>query len=87
VEIGDREAEAGGGLEAARGGMHSDCGGCEGVVGRENQGAPILTIVIGCVWGAGEDIMPSVRRLAGKREGEEGSGRRTRGCWTRKGGQ
>lgn len=41
--------------------MHSDCGGCEGVVWRENQGAPILTIVVGCVWRAGKDIMPSVR--------------------------
>lgn len=45
-------------METAGGGMHSDCGGCEGVVWRENQGAPILTIVVGCVWRAGKDIMP-----------------------------
>ncbi len=66
--------------------MHSDCRGCEGVVWREHQGAPILTIVVGCVWRAGKDIMPSVRRLVGGR-GEEGWGRRTRECWTRRDGR
>jgi hypothetical protein len=52
--------------------MHSDCGGCEGVVWREYQGAPVLPIVVGRVWRAGKDIMPSVRRLAGEREAGKG---------------
>jgi hypothetical protein len=60
VEVGDREAESSRGLKAAGGGVHPDCGGCEGVVGWEDQGAPVLSIVIGCVWGAGEDVVPSV---------------------------
>ena len=63
MEVGDGEAEAGGGLEAAGGSVHSDGGRCEGVVWGEDERAPVLTIVVGCVWWTGEDIMPSVGRL------------------------
>lgn len=38
--------------------MHADGGGCEGVVGGEDEGSPVLAVVVGCIWGAGEDIMP-----------------------------
>ena len=47
VEIADAEAEAGGGLEAAGGGVHSDGGRGEGVVGGEEEGAPVLAVVVG----------------------------------------
>ncbi len=40
--------------------MHSDGGGCEGVVGWEDQGAPVLAVMVGCIWGTGEDVVPSV---------------------------
>lgn len=36
MEVGDGEAETGGGLETAGGGVHSDCWGREGVVGGED---------------------------------------------------
>lgn len=39
--------------------MHADGGGCEGVVGGEDESTPVLAVVIGCIWGAGEDVMPS----------------------------
>jgi len=39
--------------------VHADGGGCEGVVGGEDEGSPVLAVVVGCIWGAGEDIMPS----------------------------
>jgi len=58
VEIGDGEAEAGRRLETARRGVHSDRGRSEGIVGRENQGSPVLAIVIRCVWRSGEDVVP-----------------------------
>jgi len=38
--------------------VHADGGGCEGVVGGEDEGSPVLAVVVGCIWGAGEDIMP-----------------------------
>lgn len=40
--------------------MHADCGGCEGVVGRKDEGAPILAVMIGSIRWAGEDVVPSV---------------------------
>lgn len=61
MEVGDREAEAGRGLEAAGRGVHSDCWGCEGVVWGEDQGAPVLAVVVRCLWGAGEDVMPPAK--------------------------
>ena len=61
MEVGDGEAETGGGLEAAGGSVHSDCGGSEGVVGWEYERAPVLAIVIGSCWWAGYDIMPPIQ--------------------------
>ena len=60
MEIGDAEAETGGGLEAAGGGVHSDGGWGEGVVGWKHESAPVLTIFIRCFGRTGEDVMPSV---------------------------
>lgn len=38
--------------------MHSDCGGSKGVVWREDQGAPVLAVVIWSIWWSGEDVVP-----------------------------
>ena len=48
--------------------MHSDGRWCEGVVGWEDESTPVLTIVIGTIWGTGEDIMPSANMLVSCRE-------------------
>ena len=58
MEVGDGEAETRRGLEAAGGGVHSDGGRCEGVVGRKHESSPVLAVVVGSCWGAGYDIMP-----------------------------
>ena len=58
VEVAYAEAEAGGGLEAPGGSVHADCGGSEGVFGREDEGAPVLAANVGGVGGAGEDVVP-----------------------------
>ncbi len=50
--------------------MHSDCGGCERVVRWEDQGTPVLAVVVGCIWWAGEDIMPSAGVSRGDGWGE-----------------
>ena len=59
MEVRDAEAEARGGLEAPRGGVHPDCGGCEGVVGREHERSPVLAVLVGGFGRAGEDVVPS----------------------------
>lgn len=59
MEIGDGEAETGGRLETPGWSVHSDRGGCEGVVCWEDEGAPVLAIVVRCIGWAGENIMPS----------------------------
>lgn len=43
--------------------MHTDCGWCEGVVRWEHEGSPVLAVVVGSVWGSGEDVVPSVMLL------------------------
>lgn len=48
VEVADAETEAGGWLEATTGGVHPDGRRGKRVLGREDQGAPILAILI---WG------------------------------------
>ena len=58
MEVRDAEAEARAGLEAARGGVHADGGGCKRVVGWEGEGAPVLAAVVGCVRRASEDVVP-----------------------------
>lgn len=90
VEVGDGEAEARRGLEAARGRVHADRGGREGVVGREDEGAPVLAAVVRSVFGAGYDVVPSAE-VSGDCEGETvwvGDVReRTLGCWSLKDGR
>lgn len=39
--------------------MHADGGRGEGVVGREEEGSPVLAIFVRCFWRAGKDIVPS----------------------------
>ena len=40
--------------------MHADGGWGEGVVGRKEEGSPVLTIFVGCFGRAGKDVVPSV---------------------------
>lgn len=40
--------------------MHADGGRSEGVVGREDQGAPVLAVVVRGILGAGDDVVPSI---------------------------
>lgn len=58
MEIADAEAEAGRGLESAGGGMHTDCRGSEGIVGWEHEGAPVLAVVVGCLFWTGDYVVP-----------------------------
>lgn len=41
--------------------MHSDCGRSEGVIGWEDEGSPVLAIVVRCCWRSSYDIMPSIQ--------------------------
>lgn len=38
--------------------MHTDCRGRKRVCWREEEGAPVLAVVVGGAWGAGEDVVP-----------------------------
>lgn len=58
MKVANGEAEACAGLEAARGGVHPDGGGCKGIVGWEHERAPVLTAFIGSIWRPGEDVVP-----------------------------
>ncbi len=58
MEVADAEAEAGRGLEAARGRVHPDGGGREGVVAREEECPPVLPVFVGRARRAGEDVVP-----------------------------
>ena len=58
VEIRDRQAEASRGLEAPAGGVHADRGRGERVSGGEEEGAPVLAVVVGRVGGAGDNVVP-----------------------------
>jgi hypothetical protein len=66
--------------------MHSDCGGSEGVVGWEDESAPVLSIVVGRCWRAGDNVVPSIhfvsRRVHAEDKAREG---RTLGCSTPRG--
>ena len=39
--------------------MHADCGWSERIVGREDEGAPVLTVMVGSGLRTGDDIVPS----------------------------
>lgn len=58
VEVGDAEAEARRGLEATGGRVHADGGRGERIVGREHQGAPVLTAVIRGAGRTRENVVP-----------------------------
>lgn len=38
--------------------MHADCGWGERVFGGKGESSPVLAVVIGSVWWAGEDVVP-----------------------------
>lgn len=58
MEVADAEAKTSRRLEPAAGGMHTDCWWRKRVVRGEHQRAPVLTAFVGCIWRAGEDIVP-----------------------------
>lgn len=60
VEVGDGEAESRGGLETAGRRVHANGRRCEGVVGWEDEGSPVLAIVVGRLLGAGDYVVPPV---------------------------
>lgn len=45
--------------------MHADGGRGEGVVGRKEEGSPVLTIFVRCFGRAGKDVVPSVLEVGG----------------------
>lgn len=63
--------------------MHANGGRGKRVVGREEERSPVLTILVGCFWRAGKDVVPSALEARGlgmmswSREGETWG--RTRG--------
>lgn len=63
--------------------MHADGGRGEGVVGRKEEGSPVLTIFVRCFGRAGKDVVPSALRERGlvvmNLSGEGETGGRTRG--------
>ena len=58
MEIADAEAEAGGRLETSRWGVHADGRWGEWVVGGEEEGAPVLAVVVGGRGRAGDYVVP-----------------------------
>lgn len=72
MKVGDGETEACGGLEAAGGSDHADCGRFEGVVGGEVKSAPVLTAGVGGVGWASEEVVPFENVGIGRVCGDEG---------------
>lgn len=62
MEVGDGKAKTGRGREAAGGRVHADRGRGEGVVRWEDEGPPVLALVVGSVFGTGEDVVPSANQ-------------------------
>lgn len=65
MEIADAETESCRGLEASARGVHPDRRGCVGIVGCEDQSAPVLSSVIRGVGRTGNDVVPSGCRDVG----------------------
>lgn len=59
MEVADAEAQACGRLEAAAGRVHADGGRRKGVLGGEDERAPVLAVFVGGLRWAGEDVVPS----------------------------
>ena len=38
--------------------MHADRGWSKGIGGREEEGAPVLAVHVGSVWGTSENVVP-----------------------------
>jgi hypothetical protein len=75
VEVGDAEAQAGAGLEAAGRGVHADGGRREGVVWREHERAPVLAAFVGGLGRPCEDVVPFEDVLLGRVGDDVGRGR------------
>ena len=74
MEVADAEAEALAASEPAAWCVHADCGRCEGVVGREDEGAPVLAAFVGRLGRPGEDVVPFENVGFGGVGGDEGDG-------------
>ena len=58
MEIRYAQAQARRRLEAAARRVHADGRRREGVFRREGQRAPVLAVLVRCLWRAGEDVVP-----------------------------
>jgi hypothetical protein len=63
VKIRNRETKSCAGLEAGRWSVHTNCRRSEGIVGREDERPPVLTVMVGSIWRTGDYIVPSVGKL------------------------
>lgn len=52
--------------------MHAYGGRGKGVIGREDEGAPVLAAVVWRVLGAGDDIVPSWTNVSDSKSAREG---------------
>lgn len=59
MEVADAETEPGRRLKPPAGRVHADGRRRERVVGREDQGAPVLSAMVGRVGWARDDVVPS----------------------------
>ena len=60
MEVGDGEAQPCRRLEATGGRVHPDSGRRKGVIGREDQGSPVLAAMIRGILGTGDDVVPPI---------------------------
>lgn len=58
MEVGDGEAQTAGGLESARGGVHSNRWRRKRVIWREDQRAPVLSTMVRGILRSCNDVMP-----------------------------
>jgi hypothetical protein len=59
MKVANAQAEPCRRLESAAWGVHSNGRRRKGILGREHEGAPVLTILIWGARGSGQDIVPS----------------------------
>lgn len=86
MEITDTQTQPSRRLEPPAGGVHADGGGSEWILRREDQCAPILSILVGRVWRSRENVVPSIQTLTVSERCQDGAyGSRTLECWTRTG--
>lgn len=63
MKVGDGKTESGRGLEPAGWGVHANRWGRKRVVWGENEGAPVLAMMVRCIFRSRENIMPPERSV------------------------